>query len=193
MKRFQKSISLLLAAALVFCLSACGGQGQKQNQIDAAEKQRKEEIIRNNLSIDYLSEYSELPAEQNRIGISVTGGGDWNDDRCVKVAFGNSHVYQSFSDSTQLISRCHLYDAEHPEVQIETKFFAVDNGDSDDASFGGVLTYKKGLPCEYLLLKFDGVRAAENANWETPAIFWIIALETDGTVTVLTDTPLLDK
>ena len=190
MKRFQKCLCVFLAVVFVFGLSACG---KEKEGISSAEKEKNQEIIRSQLSIDYLSKYSELPADQNRIGISVVGGGDWNGNRCIKIAFSNSHVYQSFSDSTQLLSRCHLYDAENPDVQIDTKFFTVDNGSSDNASFGGVITYSKDLECEFVLLKFDGVLASENANWETPAVFWIIALALDGSVTVLTDKPLIDQ
>ncbi len=189
MKAFTKCTAILLAAAILLGLSACG---KKTKEVDAAVKQKHEEIIRNNLTIDYLSDYEELPADQNRIGISVTGGKEMNEEKCILISFGNSHVYQSLSDTTQLISRCHLFDAEHPEAQLETKFFTVANGTAEKASFGGALSYGKGVDCEYVLLKFDGVLASENAKWETPAIFWIIALEKNGTVTVLTDTPLLD-
>lgn len=188
MKVFTKCTAVLLAAALLFCMSACGGK----NEVDPAVKQKHEEIIKNNLTIDYLSDYEELPADQNRIGISIAGGKEMNEEKCILISFGNSHVYQSLSDTTQLISRCHLYDAEHPETQIETKFFTVANGTSDKASFGGALSYGKGTDCEYALLKFDGVLASENPSWETPAIFWIVAIETNGTITVLTDTPLID-
>ena len=115
-----------------------------------------------------------------------------NEEKCITVAFSNSHVYQSLSDCTQLISRCRLFDAQHPETEIKTKFFTLSNGTSDKASFGGALSYGQGTECEYVLLKFDGVSASENAKWETPPIFWIIELEKNGTATVLTDTPLVD-
>ena len=188
MKSFTKCAAFLFAVSILFGLSACGGQ----KEVDPAVKKQHEEIIRNNLTIDYLSNYEELPAGENRVGISVVGGEVRNEEKCITIAFSNSHVYQSLSDCTQLISRCRLFDAQHPETEIKTKFFTLSNGTSDKASFGGALSYGQGTECEYVLLKFDGVSASENAKWETPPIFWIIELEKNGTATVLTDTPLAD-
>ena len=186
MKVFRKCLAAFLTVVFIFLLSACGGE---ENTVD---NEKYEAVIKENLSIDYLSLYSKLPSDQNRVGISVSGGEELNEEKCILISFRNSQIYQSLSDCTQLISRCHLFDAEHPENQIETKFFTVANGTSEKASFEGALSYGKGAECEYVLVKFDGVLASENPNWETPAIFWIIALEENGTVTVLTQTPLLD-
>ena len=44
-----------------------------------------------------------------------------------------------------------------------------------------------------MLFKFDGVSAEEASEFETPALFFILEVNKDGSVTLLTDSPLEDK
>ena len=145
---------------------------------------------------DYLSVYSEVPAEENRIGIWIKGG---HGGTSIDISFNNKEINQSADNCEILTSRCSLFDAEHPEVKIETNQYSVEKTTNNTYSgtsthaFGGGLSFSEDNKCNYMLLKFDGVPRSEMYSLETPALFWIVSLEEDGSVTVLTETPLLDQ
>lgn len=148
--------------------------------------------------LDMYSSYAEVFPDDNRVGISIRGGTLFG-DRAVAINFDSYLINQNEDNCMALASRCHLFDAENPEIEIATSLRKVEKTEKNYAtgvsthSFGGWLTFSEDVKCDYMLLKFDGVDSSEAPGLETPALFFIISVDKKEGVTVLTQYPLLDE
>lgn len=176
---FKAILITLVFMAGIMALAGCG-------------KTTPEEIL-----AEYSS-YSAVAADENRVGISVKTGSDFGDKRTITISFSNDLINQDENNCQVLTARCRLFDAENPEAEIETGQVSgsvtstTSNGVSTQFYEGG-LTYSKDIKCDYALLRFDGVTALEADDLETPALFFILEVDKNGHITVLTETPLQEK
>jgi len=148
--------------------------------------------------LDMYSDYEELDSSENHAKIFIEKGNAFGSDFSIIVASGNPIINQDENNAMVMISRCRLFDAENPEVEIETRLLknsktTTTNTGTSTHTFEGALSFSKDTKCDYLLLKFDGIPASESSELETPPLFYIIELGKNGEITILNDAPFADK
>ena len=157
-----------------------------------AKKTSPEEIL------DKYSSYTTLPSHANRVGIQIAKGSEFGGNQTINISFKSEMINQDENNTMVLASRCRLYDAENPDVEIESgllsssKTTTTSTGNTTH-TYEAALSYSKDVKCDYMLVKFEGVSAEEAPDLETPALFFIVSVEKDGSITILTADPLAGK
>ncbi|MBO4887950.1 MAG: hypothetical protein J5589_06540 [Firmicutes bacterium] len=173
-------ILFMVLCLLVLMLAGCG------------KKTSPEEIL------EKYASYTEVPSHANRVGIQISKGTEFGGKQSINISFTSEMINQDENNTMVLASRCRLYDAENPDVEIESGLLSSSKTTTTSTgvtthTYEAALSYDKDVKCDYMLFKFEGVSADEAPELETPALFFIVSIEKDGSVTVLTDKPLADK